>query len=398
MLHGLISVSWTHFLRCAQTAHPRRRSDPRTAPLVSLRLPSRGRRWSGISVTYGSLGFANRISAPRIVLTLLACCAAVFPAQAQTPVSAQALSELSFALTREAPAQVVALSDSLISAEISAPVKAINAEVGATAERGELLAELDCRDYDLQARELEAQQSAIQARLRFAEGQLRRARSLQQQRTISEELAEQRLAERDALRAEQTVIEASLQRVARNRERCRIQAPFGGVIIERLIDTGEYLTPGTPAFRMLAQQRVELTANVPLADLAGLERSSQIWLRTVVGDYPVRLRSVLPLLDVSAQTQQVRLQFTEASAPAGAAGRLVWQSGLHLPARVLIQREDQFGVFLAINGRATFQALPDVQEGRPAPIDNVPGLTPDSLVIIDGAQGLQHGDEILLAP
>ena len=318
--------------------------------------------------------------------------------QAQTPVKAQPLNELVDSIQREAPAQVVALSDSRISAEISALVKTIAVEVGAPVERGALLAELDCSDYDLQARELEAQQLAIQARLNFAEGQLRRARSLQQQRTISAELAEQRLAERDALRAEQAATEASLQRASRNRERCQVRAPIDGIIIERLIDPGEYLTLGAPVFRLLASEQVELTAQVPLGELVSLERSPQVWLRTVVGNYPVRLRSVLPLVDSRAQTQEVRLQFVETRATAGSAGRLVWLAGPHLPAGLLLQRGDQLGVFLAINGQATFQPLPAVQEGRPAALDGVSALTPDSLIITEGGQGLQHGDEISLSP
>ena len=72
---------------------------------------------------------------------------------AQIPVSTSPLSELIYQPQREAPAQVIALEDSRISAEISAVITALIVDVGATVAQDDVLAELDCSDYDLQAQE-----------------------------------------------------------------------------------------------------------------------------------------------------------------------------------------------------------------------------------------------------
>lgn len=332
---------------------------------------------------------------------------------AQIPVSASPLSELIYQPQREAPAQVIALEDSRISAEISAVVTTLTADVGATVTQADVLAELDCSDYDLQAQELSTQQQGTQARLQFAESQLQRARSLQKQRTVSEELVDQRQSERDALRAELARLAAGLARVERSRQRCKLQAPFAGTVLERFVSKGEYVTPGTPIFRLLADTELEVAAQIPSTDLQDLTQAQQLWLRTPVDSYPLRLRVVLPFVDSAAQTQTVRLRFSAATAPAGSAGRLVWQLGPHLPANLLVQRDKQLGLFLAINGRATFQPLPAAKEGRPAAIRlrgtapsahkpaetaDVPSLAPATLIITDGAQSLRDGDLIRLQP
>ncbi|MCB1810279.1 MAG: efflux RND transporter periplasmic adaptor subunit [Candidatus Competibacteraceae bacterium] len=332
---------------------------------------------------------------------------------AQIPVSTSPLSELIYQPQREAPAQVIALEDSRISAEISAVITALIVDVGATVAQDDVLAELDCSDYDLQAQELSTQQQGTQARLQFAESQLKRARSLQKQRTVSEELVDQRQSERDALRAELARLAAGLARVDRSRQRCKLRAPFAGTVLERLVSKGEYVTPGTPMFRLLADTELEVAAQIPSTDLQDLTQAQQLWLRTPVDNYPLQLRAVLPFVDSAVQTQTVRLRFSAATAPAGSAGRLVWRLGPHLPANLLLQRDKQLGLFLAINGRATFQPLPAAKEGRPAAIRlrgttppannpaesaNIPLLAPTSLVITEGAQSLRDGDLIRLQP
>lgn len=311
-------------------------------------------------------------------------------------VTTRSLSELMIQLEREAAAQVLALEDSQISAQLNATIQELAVEVGAKVAQDALLAQLDCADYELVLQELTARQQALQARLDFSERQLERARALQQQRTVSQELAEQRLSERNTLRAERISNAAALGRAERNRALCQIKAPFAGTVIERLVDVGEYVTPGTPLFRLLADQRTELSAQIPLAELTSLNTAENIWLRTVIGNYALQLRSLLPIVDAMAQTREARLTFTAFSPAAGTKGRLVWLTEPHLPASVLLERKQQLGVLLAVDGKAVFQPLPKAQEGRPAPIPVE--LTPQSLIITDGRQGLQHGDPIMLQP
>ena len=62
-------------------------------------------------------------------------------------VTTQALSELLFTTNYSAPATVVSLNDSNISAEIQARAIKINATVGEQIKKGKLLVELDCRSF-----------------------------------------------------------------------------------------------------------------------------------------------------------------------------------------------------------------------------------------------------------
>jgi len=70
-------------------------------------------------------------------------------AQAGISVRAQPLSEVLVNFERRAPAEVRALNDSSISAEVSAVVHSVHADVGQSVAKGDLLLELNPTDYQL---------------------------------------------------------------------------------------------------------------------------------------------------------------------------------------------------------------------------------------------------------
>jgi hypothetical protein len=72
---------------------------------------------------------------------------------------------------------------------------------------------------------------------------------------------------------------------------------------------------------------------------------------------------------------------------------VAWRVGSgQLPASLLSRRDGRLGVFLAREGRAHFEPLPAAQEGRPVPVD----LPPEALVIVQGQDRLQDGDELVV--
>lgn len=290
-----------------------------------------------------------------------------------------------------APASVVSLSDSRIGAELSAVVAAIAVRVGDVIEAGDLLAQLNCGDYDLRAAELSARLEIVNARVNFAEQQLKRAESLKKQRTVAQELVDQRQVDLSSLLAEQNASRAALNIVNRDREKCTVRSPFRAVVLERLASVGEYVTPGTALVRILDVDNLEISAAILDRDGAELVAAESVLFRYKEQDYPVALRVLTPRIDPQSRTREARFQFLGKRTLAGAAGRLVWRAGPALPADLLLRRNGQLGVMLARNGRATFHPLPEAIEGRYASIA-LP-LTVD--VITAGRFALNDGDLIV---
>lgn len=327
---------------------------------------------------------------------ILALAAMGLQAAQPSPITARPAAELVFHPELSAPAEVTPLNDAQLSAELSARILDIPVRVGDQVAPGDLLARLDCRDY--QAR-LEAQQAtsrAQEARLRLARIQLQRARSLEKARNISSDELDRQLAEAQALEAELAAQGKAQAQARLNVERCEIRAPFRAAVTARLASVGALAAPGTPLLRLVQLDGAEVSAQVrPEQARAGREAAS-LTLRWRERTYPLRLLRELPVLDPRTRTLELRLGFTGEAAPPGASGRLVWRDALpHVPADLLVRRGERLGVFLNQGGQAHFHPLPEALEGQPAPAGDLPA---DARVILEGRQALEDGAAVTETP
>jgi len=312
----------------------------------------------------------------RLALSLLAC---VTPAQAW---EAKPLAEIAVYPQRAAQAQVVSLNESRLAAELSARVVSLPVEPGQRIARGAVVARLDCRDYELAVEGARAAMQAAEARARLMALQHARAVKLAAEGFLSAEALDTRLAELDALRAEVAVSRASLETARAATGKCVIRAPFPAIVVERLAQEGEMATPGAPLARLFDTSRIEVRAEVRVADAPDLAAARDPRLVTPEGSYELRLISLSPAVTPSTRLMQARLRFSAAAAPPGSSGRVLWRSSLpYLPATLLTRRQGRLGVFVVAGDVPRFMPLADAQEGRPARAE---GLRADSRVVVSG--------------
>lgn len=307
------------------------------------------------------------------------------------PVTVVPLGKLLFHPAREAPANVVSLNDALISAEIAAKVETVARRPGDEVRAGDLLARLDCTTYRIARKKAEAALEAARARFRYARKRVEDAQKLVKSRNISSDEYNQRSAESNRLAAEVNVREADLEEARWREARCRVTAPFDAVVVERRASQGDYATVGTPILRLVDLTHLEVSALVQRQDLEAMRQARRLEFRMGDHHYPLRLRAVIPMLKKRVHSQEVRFIFQDRSAPPGAAGRLYWEEAEpQVPARYLVQREGQLGLFVAEQGKARFHPLPDAVQGLPAAVD----LPPETLVIDAGRFSVQAGDTV----
>ena len=330
-----------------------------------------------------------------VVCLLLAVLPVVHAASGQAiVVEASPLRDIAIYPQYKAPATVVTLNDSQLSAEVKAVVATVSVEVGQVVRKGEVLVRLNKKDFELALQREQAEITALEQRIDFARYQLQRAQTLQQQQAVSEELLKQRETDLAVLESEKRGRDISIQQARRNIDKCDIRAPFDAVISEKLVSIGELANPGTPLLRVVDAQRREVTAKLQSYQIASLRSAAHVIFLHRSEEFPVKLRSVLPLIDAKERTQELRLVFEGATALAGSAGELVWKNQqAHVPAEMLIQREGQLGVFIVNkDGRASFTALPDAAEGRPALVE----FSMDTRIVTKGRFRLQDGDALTI--
>lgn len=320
---------------------------------------------------------------------LLSHCAHATPAEA-IPVTTKPLEELVFFPTRDAPAVSVSLNDVHIGAEVSGQLREVSKKVGEHVAQGEALAQIDCQDYEIAVTQAEAAQKAARAKYVFDKAQLAKAQTLSKNHSISSEELDRRSSNATVSSAELDRLEASLQAAERSVQKCSVRAPFNAIVIERIANVGDYVTPGSPVARILDQENIEVSAKVQEQDIDSLRAAKKFQFVGRHESFPLRLRTILPVVNSKIRSYEARLTFVDKTAVPGSAGRLQWTiSTPHVPASLLVRRNG-LGIFVFSNAKARFQPLNNAVEGQPAPVD----VEMAAEVIVKGRFRLTDGDPV----
>ena len=294
-----------------------------------------------------------------------------------------------------APATVEARNEPQIAAEIDTRVLALPVQVGDRITAGDILAVLDCRSHESRLGLARAELEVARSQQRFAREQLSRARNLKKNKSISEELLDQRRAELDAREAEAAAREESVQQAAIDVEHCVVRAPFDATVMDRIASVGSYVARGQALVSLLEATGQEVSVALREDEIPALQNALQPVFETAANAFPVRLRALLPAMQPVQRTREARLAFVGEAALPGTPGRLTWRgSRMLLPAEYLVRRNGQLGIFVLHDERAKFLPIPGAQEGQPAAID----LAPDATLITEGRQSLNDMDAVSVRP
>jgi len=291
------------------------------------------------------------------------------------------IGDVQFYPRHTAPATVVGLNDSQLGAQINARVEEIMVQEGQQVEKGSILIRLDCRD---------SKQALKQARAQweFARDQFSRIKQLRANQNASEEDYSQR-------RFELTQAEVARAQAELQVERCAITAPFKGIVLEKMVSTGDLAAPGTLLLRILDTSHIEVDASVPHTLVSSLVESGEYYFEQRGKQYPLKLLRVTPYIDTVSNDQKVYLGFASTPPLPGAAGRLTWiEPTPYLPNRYIVQRNGKLGFFTLDKDRARFVMLPNALEGLAAEVD----LPPEQIIITSGLDGLSDDDPVIATP
>jgi len=329
-----------------------------------------------------------------------------------------------------------------VSARVAGRIHRLPADLGSRVVAGELLAELDPRDFQLrveQSRGLLGQARArlglpvegdddrvnldetsrvkeARAVLQQARGDRDRVQELSRQGIASASdlesadaafsVAESRLA--DALEEARTRAAVLMQRRAEHelaRQQLvdtRITAPFDGVVSERRANLGQHVEIGTPLVTLVQSDPLRLRVEVPERDAPRIAIGQAVRLK-LTGDtmvYRGTIRRLSPSL-----VEANRMLLVEADVPAGGALRpgafvraeIVVEPGqpaLTIPMEALVRFAGVEKVFVEEEGKAVERRVATGDRGADW-IEVVSGLKVDERVILEPA-GLVAGRAVVV--
>lgn len=304
----------------------------------------------------------------------------------------QTLSEVAIYPEHTAPATAVSLNDSTLSAQLNATVSRVDAKVGASVKKGEVLATLDCTDYEINLEIAEAQLESAIARKMLAKAELRRAESLFKKKLNAQQDIDIKVAESQSSAAFEAQQKSHVKRAKTDVLRCVIAAPFEGIITQRLVAVGELVSPGTPVASIVDSDSLELSAFISPNQAAAFAQVDSFSF-DFGEQIPVELYNSSGVIDAQNRNIEARFTFPATKPKAGTSGSLKWRDPIpHVPPQMIVMRKGQLGVFTSNENSNTieFIELPDARPGRPAA-----ATLPLSLTIVTKPTGtMRDGDKL----
>ena len=324
-------------------------------------------------------------------LLLLAAWVGLFaPAQAQfggpSPVVTDQARMVAIAPTIQVAGTVISRSDAVLSSEVEGRLMQI-AEVGTRVEAGDVMAQIEDTVVLLREQELQAEITRVEARLRFLEAELDRFTRLAENNLAARTQIDQTRSDRDISASELNIARSRLAQVQAQLDRTRIQAPFSGVVVERLMQAGERVSIGSDVLRLVDPDHLEVVARAPLSYYRYVRPGDELAIR--VDDdllIPAPLRTVVSIGNEFNHVFELRLD-VEQPLPVGQTVRVTVPTAdvrevLAVPRDALVLRGDGISIFIVDD------------DNKARRISVATGIGSDDLIEVTGP--IQAGDRVVV--
>jgi RND family efflux transporter MFP subunit len=254
---------------------------------------------------------------------------------------------------------VEAVRQTVVSAQVSGAVVAIEVKAGDLVKTGQVLARIDARAAEQNVAASDAQVQSARATLDVATKEFERQKQLFERSYTSQAALERAEAQ---FKATQAQVSAQLAQAGAARAQSGffvVKAPYGGVVADVPVMLGDMAMPGRPLVTIYDPAVLRVTAAVPQTDLA-----------RVVPDQPIKIQfpglpsdrqwvaptrvTLLPTADPATHTAQMRLDlppiaeqvtpgtFVRVWLPVQGAG----SPRLYVPTKAIVRRAEMTGVYV----------------------------------------------------
>ncbi len=264
-------------------------------------------------------------------------------------------------------------------------------QTGDRVKQGQLLAELDPADLQLQVQAMRAQLADAEAAVALASSELERYRKLYERDLLSQSQLDSLQTALKSAAARRQQAQAALANARNQLDYGRLLAPADGIIASTLAEAGQVVAAGQPVFVLAEDGPREVEFSIPEQGFAGFAMGQPVEV-TLLNQPDVRLageiRELAQAADPRSRTYGARVSLGDAEAGLGQSAR-VYISGRSsqawfVPLSAITARDGQSQVWLF-----------DAEQGqvRPQPV-RMRSYDAQHVIVEDG---LQAGDWVVMA-
>lgn len=286
---------------------------------------------------------------------------------------------------------VEAEKQTAVSSRVMATVVAVKVKPGDRVAKGQLLVEIDPQTAEGQVAQARGALVQAQAALALAERNFQRFSSLFAEKAASE--LELDLARMQYEQAKGAVEQArgALEAASSVAQESRVVAPFDGVVVAKLVETGDLAAPGRPLLMLQSARGRKFVATIPESLFALLSPSLGQSAKVVLDSQPNqelfgKIAEIVPAADPVTHSFTLKVDLEAKEVPSGLAGRLF----LPLPGRAAVMVPKS--AVLRVGGLSMVVVRDAARKAR----SRVVTLGESEGEFVEVLSGLAGGEEVLL--
>ena len=254
---------------------------------------------------------------------------------------------------------VEAVRQTVMAAQVSGAVVAIDVKAGDVVKAGQVLARIDARAAEQNVAVSDAQVLSARATLEVAVKEFDRQKLLFEKNYTSKAALERAEAQ---FKATQAQVAAQLAQAGAARTQSNffiVKAPYGGVVADVPVMLGDMAMPGRPLLTIYDPASLRVTASIPQTEIARIAsgKPAKVQFPGLPADRQWAAptsQTALPTADPGTHTAQIRLDLpaTVGNLAPGTFAR-VWlpmqgaaTPRLHVPASAVVRRAEMTGVYV----------------------------------------------------
>jgi RND family efflux transporter MFP subunit len=296
--------------------------------------------------------------------------------------------------------------DPRIAAEVAGRVTQVLGFTGKKVRRGELLAEIDAQDFEIQSRGDRAEIGRLTTLLQQQDRVVERQEKLVSQGFISRNAADDAIAQRNALREQLSAARARAEATGRSLTKSRVLAPIDGEIETQVVAPGDYVKLGDPLFTLVGMSRMR--AHLLFPESAGTRIHPGLTVRLESPAAPgksieTRIDEIKPTVNAGNRALDAIVRFEAADRAFRGGGSVnahvvigVRPRALMVPEHSVVLRPAGKVVYVVKDQRVE-QRVVETGLKQDGMQEIVKGLAAGELIAADGAGFLSDGAAVTLA-
>jgi RND family efflux transporter MFP subunit len=317
------------------------------------------------------------------------------------PVQVETAQRDTFSATLWVPGTVISQNDARIAAETDGRITWV-ADVGSRIKKGEAIARIDAQDLHLDLADSKAQYESLKAQLKYRDNSLQRFKKLTANDNASATQLDEAQSQLDITIQEIKRAEVAIAQIKRRIAQTEVLAPFPGVVAERLVQTGEFVSRGAPVARLVDTEHREIRAQAPLSVAGWIREGMQVSVTHNETESLSPVSYVIPVGDERSRMFEIRVAAVDPAWIIGSAVRVALPNSaprelVAIPRDGLVLRGSNIFVMRVNNDNTVEKISVETGIGLGGFIEVIGGVDQGDRIVTRGGERLQPGQAVTIA-